>query len=203
MPRTLLLVVMLAAVAVAWSFVRAQEAVSTGAGDAELAPGEHLELDDRLSDLRIHHGRDGDSIEVHTSAGTRRFTPEQFARVIERELEYQRSHGPIFVIFNITSWWGVAWVVLGLAGQLMFSLRMILQWIASERAKTSVVPVSFWWISLTGATMLILYFVWRKDLVGVIGQSTGWFIYLRNLWLMKPARRPVAADPTGHPEVRR
>ncbi|HHQ49151.1 MAG TPA: hypothetical protein ENK19_09765 [Acidobacteria bacterium] len=76
------------------------------------------------------------------------------------------------------------WVALGLLGQVLFTGRMVVQWLVSEKRKRSVVPVIFWWMSLGGATMLLIYFLWRKDIVGVLGQSTGWFIYSRNLWLI-------------------
>ena len=56
-----------------------------------------------------------------------------------------------------------------------------MQWLASEREKKSVVPPAFWWMSLIGASMLLLYFMWRRDMVGILGQSFGWFIYVRNL----------------------
>lgn len=89
-----------------------------------------------------------------------------------------------FAFLNITSPIGFAWVGLGLLGQVLFAGRMLVQWLASERRRRSVVPVAFWWMSLGGATLLIVYFVWRKDAVGVLGQATGWVIYLRNLRLI-------------------
>jgi lipid-A-disaccharide synthase-like uncharacterized protein len=67
-------------------------------------------------------------------------------------------------------------VGLGLLGQVLFTGRMLVQWLASEKQKRSVVPVAFWWMSLIGATMLLVYFTWRRDIVGVLGQATGWFI---------------------------
>jgi lipid-A-disaccharide synthase-like uncharacterized protein len=76
-------------------------------------------------------------------------------------------------------------VALGLAGQSMFFLRMAVQWIASERRRESVVPTIYWWFSLAGGLMLLSYFIWRKDAVGVLGQSTGAVVYARNLWLIK------------------
>ena len=74
-----------------------------------------------------------------------------------------------------------------LAGQLCFFGRMFLQWLASERANASIVPPVFWWLSLGGGVCLLSYFVWRLDPIGVLGQSTGVAVYLRNLWLI---RRP-------------
>lgn len=96
---------------------------------------------------------------------------------------------------NISSPIGVAWVGLGLFGQLLFTGRMLIQWLASEREQHSVVPVAFWWMSLGGATMLMVYFVWRKDVVGILGQSVGWFIYARNLSFIYRDGRPALADP--------
>ena len=69
-------------------------------------------------------------------------------------------------------------------GQVLFTGRMVVQWIASEKAQRSVIPTAFWWMSLGGATMLIIYFIWRVDIVGIVGQATGWFIYVRNLWFI-------------------
>jgi len=94
-------------------------------------------------------------------------------------------------VLNISTAFGVAWVALGLLGQLLFAGRMLFQWIASEKARRSIVPVSFWWMSLGGATMLILYFIWRKDIVGTLGQSTGWVIYSRNLYLIYGRRGQI------------
>ena len=74
-------------------------------------------------------------------------------------------------------------------GQVMFTFRMVVQWWASEKHKRSVVPVSFWWGSLFGGALLFAYFVWRKDIVGVVGQSTGVFVYTRNLVLIHQGRR--------------
>lgn len=90
----------------------------------------------------------------------------------------------IYRILNITSDIGMVWVALGFLGQLLFTGRMLVQWLASEKARASVIPVMFWWMSLCGATMLLIYFIWRKDIVGILGQSTGWFIYFRNLQLI-------------------
>jgi lipid-A-disaccharide synthase-like uncharacterized protein len=69
---------------------------------------------------------------------------------------------------------------------------MVVQWLVSEKQHQSIVPPSFWWMSLIGASMLITYFIWRKDIVGFLGQGTGWLIYLRNIWLIyrsEPAKQ--------------
>jgi len=108
-------------------------------------------------------------------------TPDRFAELLYSGYSGRKT---IFRILNITSTVGIAWVALGLLGQVLFTGRMLVQWLVSERRKRSVVPVSFWWMSLIGASMLVTYFLWRRDIVGVLGQSTGWVIYVRNLWLI-------------------
>lgn len=90
--------------------------------------------------------------------------------------------------FNITSWVNFGWVGVGLLGQACFFGRMFIQWVRSEREQASVVPALFWWLSFFGGAMLFAYFVWRRDIVGVIGQSTGVVIYARNLRLIHKQR---------------
>ena len=96
----------------------------------------------------------------------------------------QRDLPWIYRLLDVTSLTGVLWVLFGFAGQGIFTARMIIQWQASEKAKSSIVPPAFWWLSILGASMLMVYFVWRKDIVGFLGQSTGWLVYIRNLWFI-------------------
>jgi lipid-A-disaccharide synthase-like uncharacterized protein len=117
--------------------------------------------------------------------GEERVRPQELADRLERD---SRTRGFFFRLLNITSPVGFAWVALGLLGQLLFTGRMLLQWLVSERTRRSVVPVGFWWMSLGGASMLLVYFIWRRDIVGVLGQSAGWIIYTRNLWLIYAER---------------
>jgi lipid-A-disaccharide synthase-like uncharacterized protein len=106
---------------------------------------------------------------------------EEFLQEIHRR---QRDLPWIYRLLDVTSLTGVLWVVFGFAGQGVFTARMIIQWQASEKAKSSIVPPAFWWLSILGASMLMVYFVWRKDIVGFLGQSTGWLVYIRNLWFI-------------------
>jgi len=76
------------------------------------------------------------------------------------------------------------WVGIGLGGQLMFGARFIVQWLASEKAKRSVVPIGFWYLSIAGSLILLAYAIHRHDPVFIIGQSTGTLIYARNLQLL-------------------
>lgn len=81
------------------------------------------------------------------------------------------------------------WVIFGFFAQLMFTGRFLVQWIASERARRSVMPVAFWYFSLAGGMMLLAYALYRRDPVFILGQSLGVFIYARNLWLIRAEGR--------------
>ncbi len=81
------------------------------------------------------------------------------------------------------------WIILGLAAQLAFTARFLVQWIASERAGKSVIPIAFWYLSLVGSIGLLIYSVIRADPVFILGQSVGSFIYIRNLTLIYRTRR--------------
>jgi lipid-A-disaccharide synthase-like uncharacterized protein len=76
------------------------------------------------------------------------------------------------------------WLGLGFFGQAMFSSRFLLQWLASEKHKKSVVPTAFWFFSIAGSLMLLTYAIHRKDPVFILGQSAGLLIYFRNLQLI-------------------
>ena len=77
------------------------------------------------------------------------------------------------------------WLALGLVGQTAFFSRFLVQWWSSERAGRSVVPVAFWYLSLTGSFLLLVYAIHRQEPVFVLGQSVGGFVYVRNLVLLK------------------
>ncbi len=87
------------------------------------------------------------------------------------------------------------WIAIGLIGQALFSARFILQWLASEKARRSVVPKAFWYLSLGGSAVLLAYAIHRADPVFILGQSAGFAIYLRNLWLIEVEhRRSLSED---------
>jgi len=75
-------------------------------------------------------------------------------------------------------------LVLGITGQVVFTFRFILQWIYSEKIKESVLPLSFWWVSLAGSAMILTYAVIRKDPVLFVGQLFGFVVYARNIMLI-------------------
>ena len=77
------------------------------------------------------------------------------------------------------------WYVLGFGGQLIFSSRFLLQWVASERARRVVIPQVFWVLSLAGGIALFLYAIHKRDPVFALGQLGGLFVYSRNLALQR------------------
>jgi len=81
------------------------------------------------------------------------------------------------------------WIGIGLAGQLLFFMRFLIQWIVSEKKKESVIPIAFWYFSLGGALILLAYAIHRRDPVFILGQSAGFLIYSRNLWFIYRNRR--------------
>ena len=87
-----------------------------------------------------------------------------------------------------------AWILLGFIAQMCFTMRFVVQWIASERAKRSVVPVAFWFFSILGGVLLLIYAIYRKDPVFIAGQGMGLLIYVRNLWLIANETRAAPAD---------
>ncbi|MDE3237673.1 MAG: lipid-A-disaccharide synthase N-terminal domain-containing protein [Paracoccaceae bacterium] len=92
-------------------------------------------------------------------------------------------------LFHVETVGELIWIAVGLGGQMLFTARFLVQWIASERAGRSVVPLAFWYFSLGGGLVLFLYALERRDPVFMLGQSMGIVIYARNLWLIRAERR--------------
>ncbi|GAB4174883.1 MAG: lipid-A-disaccharide synthase N-terminal domain-containing protein [Thalassobaculales bacterium] len=84
------------------------------------------------------------------------------------------------------------WIVIGFLGQVLFSARFIIQWIYSERHRKSLIPVAFWYFSISGGLVLLSYAVYREDPVFIAGQAGGLVIYLRNLWFIRREHRQAA-----------
>ncbi len=84
------------------------------------------------------------------------------------------------------------WLVIGFAGQTMFFFRFFWQWVASEAAKRSIVPEAFWYFSLAGGTVLLIYAIHKLDPVFILGQACGLLIYSRNIYLIWRERRRIA-----------
>ena len=81
------------------------------------------------------------------------------------------------------------WLIIGFAGQALFTSRFLVQWIATERARKSVFPVAFWFFSIGGGVLLFVYALMKKDPVFILGQGFGVFIYARNLYFVYRERR--------------
>ncbi len=105
------------------------------------------------------------------------------------------------IYFHDMSWADKVWLAVGLIGQLMFTLRFVVQWIHSERHQKSVIPVSFWYLSLVGGLTVLAYGVHKVEPVIILGQLPGTFVYARNLMLIKREHHDVLAEVTEE-EVR-
>jgi lipid-A-disaccharide synthase-like uncharacterized protein len=89
------------------------------------------------------------------------------------------------------------WLIFGLFGQLCFTMRFVVQWIASEKRKESFIPVSFWAFSLAGSMVLLIYAIYRKDPVFILGQAFGFTVYIRNLQLIFKKKDPMHELPVN------
>lgn len=91
-------------------------------------------------------------------------------------------------------------LVFGFVAQALFAARFIVQWVKSEIGRKSVVPVAFWYFSCAGGAMMLIYAIWRKDPVFMVGQAAGLVVYVRNLFLIhreKQAELAIAKDAPG------
>ena len=89
------------------------------------------------------------------------------------------------------------WLGLGFFAQLMFSARFLVQWLASEKAGKSIMPLLFWHLSIAGSVLLLAYSIHRKDPVFILGQSMGIFIYSRNLYLIRREKKAALQNSHG------
>ncbi len=85
------------------------------------------------------------------------------------------------------------WLALGFLAQGLFTARFLVQWIASERAGKSVIPIAFWFFSIGGGALLLVYALYRRDPVFIVGQAFGVFVYARNLYFELRDRRGEAS----------
>lgn len=86
------------------------------------------------------------------------------------------------------------WLGVGFLGQALFSARFIVQWLKSEKEKKSVFPVAFWYFSIAGGITLLAYAIYKQDPVFIVGQLTGLFIYLRNLYFIVYKHKNLTAE---------
>jgi lipid-A-disaccharide synthase-like uncharacterized protein len=85
------------------------------------------------------------------------------------------------------------WVLLGYVAQIMFTMRFVVQWIASERAGKMVMPIAFWFFSIGGGALLLVYALYKRDAVFILGQAFAFFVYARNLYFELRDRRRARA----------
>lgn len=81
------------------------------------------------------------------------------------------------------------WLAIGFLGQGLFFMRFLIQWLASEKRRESIIPVAFWYFSISGGIILLAYSLWRQDPVFIMGQSLGVIIYARNLYFIHRKKR--------------
>lgn len=113
----------------------------------------------------------------------------------------------VHLIEQVRNWYNnlpateIAWLAFGLAGQSLFMMRFIVQWIHSERHQKSMIPVSFWYLSLLGGLSVLAYGFHRADPVIILGQLPGTIVYTRNLMLIRRERaragQATPSDPAG------
>jgi lipid-A-disaccharide synthase-like uncharacterized protein len=100
--------------------------------------------------------------------------------------------------FNIHNWVELIWAAVGMGGQALFFMRFFIQWIASEKKRESVIPLAFWYFSIGGGAVLLLYACYKADIVFILGQGGGLLIYVRNLMLISRHKaRQRQADSDG------
>lgn len=99
--------------------------------------------------------------------------------------------GYLHDVFVINLDW---WVALGFLAQGLFTARFLVQWLASERAGHSVIPLAFWLFSIGGGVLLLVYALYRKDPVFIAGQAFGVFVYLRNLYFVMRDRKNTEVE---------
>ena len=85
------------------------------------------------------------------------------------------------------------WTSVGFLGQAVFGIRFLIQWLRSEQAGHSVVPVAFWFFSIGGGVLLLIYALYRRDPVFIAGQALGLVVYARNLYFIAVHGRQTAA----------
>src|ERR1700758_458448 len=112
------------------------------------------------------------------------------------------THSPLLAFMVVTPW-----KIVGLTGSAVFSIRFFLQWVASERAKRSIIPIGFWECSLLGSVLALSYFAfYRRDSVGVIMTLAPLPLYIRNLYLkwrevLREKREDSSTSAPKNPEI--
>ena len=98
----------------------------------------------------------------------------------------------LLAFFHVETTTELAWILIGFLAQVLFGGRFILQWLRSEKAGESVIPVGFWWLSIFRGALMLAYAIYRWDPVFMLGQALGLLGYVRNLVLIRRATRRAA-----------
>jgi len=88
------------------------------------------------------------------------------------------------------------WLAVGMLGQVLFTARFVVQWLQSEKEKKSVIPLAFWYFSISGGITLLVYAIYRQDPVFIIGQASGLLIYFRNLYFVRHGQKKLKTQST-------
>jgi lipid-A-disaccharide synthase-like uncharacterized protein len=105
---------------------------------------------------------------------------------------------------SLVQWWQATpvteliWIGVGLTAQLLFSMRFLVQWVATEKARASIIPETFWYFSFFGGALLLAYACYRLDPVFMLGQATGLVIYSRNIYFIWLGKRGLSAVSCGN-----
>jgi lipid-A-disaccharide synthase-like uncharacterized protein len=91
------------------------------------------------------------------------------------------------------------WIIIGFIGQFIFFMRFVVQWLLSEKKHEVVVPMSFWWLSIVGSIIILVYSIHIKDIVFSSAQVLSLAIYVRNMMLQKSFTRPAKVLPLSKP----
>ncbi|MGI3902622.1 MAG: lipid-A-disaccharide synthase N-terminal domain-containing protein [Janthinobacterium lividum] len=109
-------------------------------------------------------------------------------------MPYSLQHNVQLYLYDVFIGRFDLWVAFGLVAQMLFAGRFLVQWIESERAGRSVIPVSFWILSILGGGMTLIYGFVRHDAIIIIGQVLSNLIYVRNLVLISKSRQQTKTD---------
>lgn len=182
----LILLLLATSLPITWLAWRMAVQPRNGQSDMEIK----LEIGATRQRIELQRMEDGQYQYALDQGGGQRLalSPDQLADYLYRQQHASGPGGFMWRLFNISSPFGFIWVSVGLLGQVLFTGRMVVQWLMTEKKRQSIVPPVFWWMSLGGALMLLTYFMWRRDIVGVLGQSFGLIVYVRNLYFIYGTR---------------
>jgi len=158
-------------------------------------------LDSEASAIALQKAVEKAAADVHAARKPPRQCVGQWADTVKVSLSgpnaiVDMAISPRFIKYVVKEPWRLNfWIIIGFIGQALFAGRFFVQWIASEKQKKSVMPIYFWFFSIGGGTILLIYAISILNPVFIIGQATGLFIYTRNLMLL--AREKKRTEPVS------